>query len=184
MIFDSIPLPVWSLFLAALFLVPAAVNLFAPDRAVLAAKAFPRSRGCDWILSAMAFLWAAALVFSLPIDFLARIRVPVMVLIIVAIPLSWAWMPDLLGSRAIGGLLVLLPAPVLQIARYCDSTWRLVVIVLMYLFAVAGMVLVLYPYHLRDALSWIAARPTRIRAVGIVCALLGLLLLLLGLVVF
>ena len=184
MIFDSIPLTAWSSFLAILFLVSGGLNLLAPERAASYAKAFPRSKACDWILSAIALLWAAALVFSLPIDFLARIRVPVMALIIISIPLCWYWMPDLLGSRAIGGLLVLLPAPVLQIARFCDSSWRLVIIVLMYVFAILGMTLILYPYHLRDALSWLGAKRSRMTAVGVASVAFGLLLLLLALFVF
>ena len=184
MIFDSIPLTAWSSFLAVLFLVSGGLNLLAVDRAAALAKSFPRSKACDWILSAIAFLWAAALVYSLPFDFLVKIRVYVVLLIIISIPLSWYFMPDLLGSRAIGGLLVLLPAPILQIARFNDSSWRYVVIVLMYVFAILGMVLILNPYHLRDALSWMAAKKSRMTAVGGASAVLGLLLLLLALFAF
>lgn len=184
MIFDSISLQTWSYILGALFLVVGLLNLCASGFSMALAKSFPRSKTCDRILSTIAFLWAAILIYSLPIDFLSRFRVYVTALVILSIPLSWWLIPDLLGCRAIGGLLVMLPAPVLQIARFCDSDWRLVVIVLMYVFVLLGMTLILYPYHLRDALSWMSAKISRVEAVGAAAVALGLLLFWLGFHIF
>ena len=152
---------------AALFLLPGAWALVAPAWARRAARAFPDNRFMGWVLSAAAFGWAAALIYYTPLDFLAKVRIPLTVFLVVAIPLSWRWMPLLLAARSLGALWCLLPAPVLVAVRFAPGEGRLVTVSLMYLVAVAGMVSTFSPYLLRDALFWLADGSNgRARAVG------------------
>ena len=60
-----------------------------------------------------------------------------------------------------------------------DSGWRLVLVVLMYVYAIAGMDFVMAPYHGRDAIAWATAKPARFAAIGAVFAVVGLVVLLL-----
>ncbi len=61
---------------------------------------------------------------------------------------GWA-MDDLLAARALGAVLLLAPAPILDAARWHPSPWRLVVTVLAYAMAVKGAVLVMSPHLFR-----------------------------------
>ncbi len=179
MIFTGVSFSTWCLIIGGLNIALGIAMLAGRRWAAEVAKSFPRSAYAGAILSALAFLWAAAIVYEAPLDFIARFKLPITILLIVSIPVSWFWMTDLLAIRALGGLLVLLPAPVLVVTRFLDSGWRLVLVVLMYVYAIAGMDFVMAPYHGRDAVFWVAAKPARFTAVGVVFTVLGFVVVLL-----
>ena len=158
----------------------AAVGLFvalSPVSATSPLSRFPRAVWLGRILGALALLWAGWMLHVKPLEFLIPIQKWIWPIMVACIPLTWFSMPDLLSCRALGGLLCLLPAPVLQLARFHDSPWRLVVVVLMYMFAVVGMVLLMNPYHLRNAISWLSAKAPRQRTAGAVVAAIGVVLI-------
>lgn len=161
--------------IALVFALPGLFALAAPKAASAVARAFPRHELAGRLLSAAAFLWAAAIVWFLPLDFLERFKLPLAIAMVVAIPLSWAWMKELLAARALGALWCLLPAPVLHVARFAPGGGRLVVVTLAYVVAVCGMFVAFSPYFLRDALFWAADRPaSRMRPCGAVLLVCGL----------
>lgn len=163
---------------AALFALPGALALVAPGLARRALEAFPASALCGRVLSAVALLWAAALIYFTPLDFIAKFRVFIAIFLVVAIPLSWRWMPWLLAARSLGALWCLIPAPILVAVRFAPGGGRLVAVSLMYLMATAGMVATFSPYYLRDAFFRLArggAGP--IRCVGAAMVILGVLAL-------
>ena len=86
------------------------------------------------------------------------------------------FLDELLSARALGGLLLLIANPVLNAARWHDSAWRYVPIVLAYVWAVAGMLLVLSPYLFRRWVLPFCASDGRARLAG--AALLALAILL------
>ena len=90
------------------------------------------------------------------------------------------------GRRTIlsGGLLCLLPAPILAVAREHDSQWRLVIVIVAYIMAVKGMALVLSPYLFRKGTAFAAATDTRLRALCMAAVLAGVALVALGVLVF
>lgn len=161
-----------------IFLIPGIVALVAPKAAAQIALKFPRHKTAGRVLSAFGFIWAAAIIYFVPLDFLMKFQIPIVILLLVSIPLSWKWMPDLLAARALGGLWCLIPAPVLVASRFADGEGRLIIVSLMYLIAVAGMISTFSPYYLRDALAWVARPPVgRIRTVGIILTVFGILAL-------
>ncbi len=184
MMFSHIPFAVWTAILAALCLLPGAFALARPGLAAVVARELPRNGLLGKVLSTLAFVWAGLLLYLYPFDFVVAIKNYVPFIMLAAIPLSWYCMPRLLAARSIGGLLVLIPAPVLLASRTTDSSLRLVVVILVYAAAVYGMALIMAPYYLRDHLGWIAARPARLRAAGVLSCALGVVLLLLAVLVF
>ncbi|MGI6496724.1 MAG: hypothetical protein ACOX5G_11710 [Kiritimatiellia bacterium] len=160
------------------------VFLFAPASPEGPVARFPRNVALGRTLCALAFVWATCTLYAKPLEFLLPIQKWIWPAMLVSIPLSWAAMPDLLTCRAMGGLLCLLPAPVLAVGRFHPSPLRLVVIVFLYLLAVAGMVFLMSPHHLRIPLAWVASSPVRQRGAGAVSAVLGALFALLALGVF
>lgn len=157
------------------FVLPGIASVLFPLKTAHFLKGFPRNKLLGQILSAVALLWSAALIYFVPIDFLMRFRIYVVALILVSIPLSWKWMSDLLAARSLGGLWSLLPAPIFVASRFQDGWSHLIIIVLMYVVAVAGMVVTFSPNYLRDAFFWVAEKPgKRLRPIGVAFVILGI----------
>lgn len=140
----------------------------------------PRNRIAAYILSAIAWVWAGYAIISMGLDFMRAYQKFIPVAVLVFIPLTWAWMPNLLACRALGGLGLLFPYELLHVARVHASPWRLALVTFAYLCIVAGMFTVLYPWRLRQVLHWLAARPRALRFVSGATILWGILLLFLG----
>lgn len=174
----------WTGWLAVLALAAGLPAALAPARAATWWRRLPRSRWAGRLLSAGALLWAGWLIHDAPLEFLLPYRRWILPATVVAIPLTWLSAPELLACRAAGGLLALLPAPVLLVARSHPSPWRLAVVILMYLLAVAGMLLMMSPYHLRDWIECATRAPLRTRLAGLLLTALALLLAALALTVF
>lgn len=150
MFFENVPFQTWCFIISALLLVPGVALLAAPTLSSRLLLAFPRSRVAGILLSTAALFWGVGILYFFPLDFLMNVRKYLPFIFLAAAPLSWWFLKDLLACRSFGGLLVLLPAPVLLAARFQETAWRLVIVVLMYVFAVVGMFVILYPYLLRD----------------------------------
>jgi hypothetical protein len=174
----------WSLLLGGVLGVLGVLFLAAQAPATSLARGFARDVWTGRLLATIAWLWSGWALYTMPLEMLAPFRRWIPLLVLAAIPLSWYWMADLLSCRALGGLLVLFPCPLLQAARNEPSDLRLVVVALTYLAIIAGMWLLLYPYYLRRWLAWSADRPGRMRLVGAASAALGGILLALGFGVF
>ena len=179
MIFTDVSFTTWCWIIGLIHLLLGVAMLVGRGRTADAFKRFPRSAIAGVGLSTLAFLWAAVIIHVAPLDIIAPYKTQGVILLLFFIPASWFWMGDLLAARALGGLLCLLPAPVLLATRFLDSEWRLVMVVLMYVYAVAGMFFAGMPYLCRDAITWITARPKRFAAAGVVSLLIGLLVIIL-----
>ncbi len=146
--------------------------------------AVPRHVWLGRLLAAGAVLWCAWLVRDIELgrfeplkQWLAFIACGAYMAIIV-------FMDELLAVRALGGLLLLVPAPILAVARLHDSPWRLVVVTLCYLMAIKGMIYVLSPYKLRVWVERYAGADGHARILGAAGLLVGLFVLVLGVAVF
>ena len=173
----------WSLVLGAVLLLKGLFALGATAAAVRRAQSFARDVWIGRVLATVAWIWAGWALYTMPLEFLAPLRHWIPLAILVCIPLTWWWMADLLACRAVGGLLVLFPCPLLLAVRFHPSAWRLVLVAFAYAAVVTGMALILYPYFLRRWLDWLAVKPGRLRAAGAASLALGALFLALGLAV-
>ena len=174
----------WSLLLGALLAAKGIFVLAARPTATRLAKGFSRDVWTGRLLATVTWLWAGWALYVMPLELLMPIRTWIPLLTLAVIPLSWFWMAELLSCRAVGGLLVLFPCPLLQVARAHPSEWRLALVIFAYVSIVAGMTLILYPYYLRRWIDWTAARPVRMRAAGACTLALGALFIGLGLTLF
>jgi uncharacterized protein YjeT (DUF2065 family) len=167
---------IWVLLLGAILAGAGVAARMNPARFASALRAFPRDRRAAWLLSAAALAGAAWMARDLPSGRLAFLR-------------SWLWpiagvlwvlvnryMDELLAPRALGGLLLLAAAPLLHAVRMHASGWSRVPAGLAYLAVVAGILLVLGPYHFRRTVAPWTAAPDRLRRAGGVLAGLGLAL--------
>jgi hypothetical protein len=159
--------------------------LAAPGATRLALLAFPRNRWAAWVLTALDLAWFGWLLYHEPLwPFFDPIRPWLVVIVPGVIVLVGIFMDELLAARALGGLLLLIGGPILDAARWHPSAWRYVLIVLAYVWIVAGTVFVLSPFRVRRFFDFVTRSATRCRIGGAIRLAFGLLLLWLGWKIF
>lgn len=173
-----------SMLLGALGVAASLWQWFAPAQVRRMLDALPRHTTTAWVLTAVDLLWVAWLINQTNLGRFEYLK-PALYLVT---PLSFFllinFLDELLAVRALGGLLLLLPHPVLTIARWHPSEARLIIAGLAYVWVVVGMALVMSPHLFRRAVNRLLPN----EACGRVSATLKLAfsvgLLLLGLRVF
>ncbi len=145
---------------------------------------FPRHRLSAWVLTVVVLGWSGTLLYHGPLGFLEPYRDWLFFLIPLAIVLVGVFVDELLAVRALGGLLLLLPTPLLAAARWHPSPWRYVVIALAYMLVLKGATLVAAPYLFRLAVERWLGTDAACRRWGGVALAAGIGLLVLGAFVY
>lgn len=171
---------IWCYLLAGILLVRGLVALATPELTARSLRAFPRHKLTGYILSALVWIWATAVLYVDPIDFLAPVQRFVPIIGLACIPLSWFCLDNLLPCRAWAGAMMLFPMPLIVACRDYESAWRILPIALAYVALTAGMIVMFYPWTQRDAYTKLATSHVAIRVVGGICVLLGALLIFAG----
>ena len=174
------PLHCWCYLLGLILLSCGAAAALAPVPLSRLLNALPRNRPAALLLSTVAWIWAGYALWIMGLDILQPFKRFIPLLVLVCIPLTWFWLDNLLACRALGGILVLFPYELLHAARVHPSAWRLVVVTFAYLCIIKGMILLLYPWKMRQSIVWLTARPALLRLAGVADALLGIGLAVLG----
>jgi hypothetical protein len=156
----------------------------APSGAIQGMRAFPRSRVMGAILSVIAFAWFGWILHQTPFGRFERFRQPLYLLLPAICVLVNIFNSELLAPRALGGIMILVPAPLLAAARWHPSPWRYVVIVAAYALVIKGIALILSPYLFRRGCERIVKSDALCRAWGGLGMALALLLVVLGITVY
>jgi hypothetical protein len=77
--------------------------------------------------------------------------------------LACVFVRDFLPVRGLAILLMLLAKVALDVQRWADTDWKNVITVLAYVWVVAGVVLTVSPWWLRDWIQWLTATERRVR---------------------
>ena len=136
------------------------------------------------VLMLLATLWFVVLTGLMDLGEISNIRVQLMAVWAVAGVLLAIFVRGFLALRALGCLLLLAAALMLDAAFLALTPWRYVVTILAYVWVVAGMVLVYSPHVGRKALDWAAENTERMRVLGWPGVAVGLLLIVLGIWVY
>ena len=177
-------LAVHSLALGGLAALAGLAMAAAPQQARRAILAFPRHRLSAWVLTAGALVWTGFALHAMPMGGLSHLKRYIWPIAPVAFILLAYYLPELLAPRALGGLLLLWPTPMLDAARWHPSPWRYAITLSAYVMVVAGMMLVMTPYRLRLwSARWIET-DARLRAAGYGKLAYGLVMLALGLLAY
>jgi hypothetical protein len=174
------PLHCWCYLLGLVCVLLGASVAVAPAPLSRVLNALPRHAVAGYVLSTVAWIWASFALWTMGLDILEPFKKFIPFIALVCIPLTWLWLDNLLPCRAIGGLLCLFPYELLHAARVHPSPWRLVLVTLAYICIVKGMILLLYPWKMRQAIVWLTQRPALFRLAGALNAVLGLILIGLG----
>jgi hypothetical protein len=158
--------------------------LFAPERAKIWMTAFPRNKWAGWLLTAIALGWSVWLVMQIPLGRFDSYKPLLYGIGPIVFALIVLLMDELLAARALGGLFLIVPAPLLDAAPPHESDWRLVVTVLAYGFVIVGIALVLCPYMFRKTVAVWSRSPATCRVWGGAGMILGLIVIALALTVY
>jgi hypothetical protein len=138
---------------------------------------FPRSRPLGVLLLGLAAVWSFLLVWGMDLGEFASMRGAMLAAIAVGAVLAAVYVPEFLAVRALGMLALLAAEPLLGAAAMRPELSRLLVVVLAYLWVVAGLFWVGMPFLLRDQIQWVLAVPGRLPAAAWAGLAYGALLL-------
>ena len=160
------------------------VGVFRPELIKRFAELFPRSVVPAWILTALCCWLGAREALGMNMGFLDAYKKYIYILSPAVFVACVVYMKELLAPRALGGFLLLIAVPILQITRWHESPWRLVVVVLVYLWIVYGLVLLMSPWYFRKTYRPFMENEVLLKAAAIAKTTFGIALLLLGIFVY
>jgi hypothetical protein len=173
-----------SIILGALATAGGLVGVARPDLVKRFAELFPRSAVPAWILTALCCVLGAKEALGMNMGFLDAYKKYIYFISPAVFIASVVYMKELLAPRALGGFLLLIAVPVLQIARWHDSALRLVVVILVYLWIIYGLVLLMSPWYFRKTSSWFMENDQLFKVTAFAKTALGVVLLVLGIFVY
>ena len=160
------------------------VGVLRPDLIKRFAELFPRSTAPAWILTALCCVLGAKEALGMNVGFLDAYKKYIYVLSPAVFIASVVYMKELLAPRALGGFLLLIAVPILQITRWHESPLRIVVVILVYLWVVYGLVLLMSPWYFRKFSKPFMESDPLFKVAALAKSALGIVLLLLGIFVY
>ncbi|MEN7973595.1 MAG: hypothetical protein ABFR47_07150 [Verrucomicrobiota bacterium] len=148
------------------------------------AELFPRSVVPAWIFTALCCWLGAKEALEMNMGFLDVYKKYIYFLAPAVFVASLVYMKELLAPRALGGFLLLIAVPILQIARWHESPLRLVVVGVVYLWIVYGIVLLMSPWWFRKLYKPFLKNGPLFKVAALGKTVLGIALLLLGIFVY
>jgi hypothetical protein len=160
------------------------LGLLRPELVHRFAELFPRSQAPAWILTALCCWLGAREALDMNMGFLDAYKKYIYVIAPAVFVASVVFMKELLAPRALGGFLLLIAVPILQTARWHESAWRLVIVVIVYVWILCGITLLLSPWYFRKWYRPFLEKEALFRAGILLKIATGVLLLLLGIRVY
>jgi len=136
--------------------------IFSTPKAMDWIRDFPRSKFAAWIITAIGTTWVAWLLFQTPLAWFDKYKPALYMLAPAFFLIVVNYMDELLAPRALGGFLLLIPNPIIEVARQRG----LLLVSIAYLLVVAGIILVLSPYMFRKTMAYWIASTARCRILG------------------
>ncbi len=172
----GIPLKVMGL-LVGIWLV--ASHLFAllkPDVVKPWLLRFPRNESVGTAIVVVCFAWAFVIWSCMDLGEFFKLERTVQIVIAAMCVGVVLYVKEFLAVRALGFLLILAAAPMLESAFLKEPSTRLLLVVFAYAIAVAGMFWVGMPYLLRDLIKWILEKENRYKIGAVAGAIYGLVM--------
>jgi hypothetical protein len=155
-----------------------------PVEAGAAFRKFPRSEAWGYLLMAIGAGWFLYRLNQEAIaEFAAYKSYMLMGFGAVAVAACF-FVQDFLAVRGLSITLLMLSAFVLSKTRFVDTPWRLVLVVIAYMWIVAAMWWMISPWRLRDIINWSTATPEKTRKLASVRLAVAVLVIILGFTVY
>lgn len=157
----SIPLKETGLVLGALLLLAHLGFWMGGEKSLSFVKTFPRHRIWGIALLLVDSIWGYFLVKHMDMGEFYHWRQWLVILVPVTFVLVSVFVLEFLAVRALGALMLMAAAPVLQAAFLQPQTSRLLLPILAYAWIIAGMFFVGMPYLMRDWINWVSQNKAR-----------------------
>ncbi len=168
------PLAITSLILGLALTIAGLFAIIKPANSISFLSGLPRNVWLGRLFTAVALIWAAILTYREHFEIVDKNIWLLYLVTPIVIWLTIKYVDELLCARAIGGILCILPAPMLDAAFIENSPTRLFVTFFAYLMAICGMVLIWSPYLMRKALAPCIKNKSSILKCGTITLLAGL----------
>ena len=163
---------------------PQIYGLLKPAQFAAAARKFPRSEPCGYVLMALGTIWFLWNLKGEAISDFSSLK-PIMYCGFgLAGLLTCIYVSDFLAVRGLAITLLLLAKVMLDTQRLAESDWRLVIAIWAYAWIVAGIWFTISPWRLRDIIYWMTASEQRVRVTSAIRLAFALFVVILGLTVF
>lgn len=147
-------------------------------------RALPRSRTAGIVLCTAAAAWALWLAATMDLGEFTPNRTLICGVVLAGAVMVPLFAEEFLAVRALGILALLAAEPLLGAAFLQPQESRLLLVVLAYAWAIAGLLVVGAPYLMRDAVQWITAAPGRFLAFAWAGVAYGVVLIAVSLLFF
>ena len=145
-------------------------------------QSFPRNYFWGVVLLSVGFGWGMMALSYMDMGEFFFLRSYMLTIVPIAFVLVLLYVREFLAVRALGCLMLLVAGIVLEAAYLQPQTSRLLLPVLAYVWIIAGMFFVGMPYTMRDAVTWVIAKPIRWTASVLAGLVYGALVLLVAVV--
>ncbi|MDF2376803.1 MAG: hypothetical protein P1U81_11210 [Verrucomicrobiales bacterium] len=135
--------------------------LLKPDLVKTQLKAFPRNEKAGVPMVIVGFAWALILWSGMDLGEFFKIEKSVQAIIIGVCVGVIIYVKEFIAVRALGFLMILAAAPILDAAFLKDPQSRLLLVAFAYAIALKGMFWVGMPYLMRDQINWLLAERKR-----------------------
>lgn len=160
------------------------IGIVKPELISRFAELFPRSVVPGWIFTALCCWLGTKEALAMNMGFLDAYKQYIYIISPVVFIASVVYLKELLAPRALGGFLLLIAVPILQVSRWHESAWRLVMVVLVYLWIIYGLLLLLSPWWFRKTYQPFLANKALFKATAYGKTVFGIVLMLLGIFVY
>lgn len=145
---------------------------------------FHRNLYLGYFILTLATIWTVGLVATMDLMEYSHLRYLFIAIFIGLAGLTARFLPDFLSVRSLGVLLLLGANVLLDAAFLRDELSRLVITITAYIYVIIGIFLVGMPYLWRDFIAWFYNKEPRAK-IGLSAGILfGVILLLLGFLVY
>ncbi len=163
---------------------PQIYGLMKPAQFAAAARKFPRSEPCGYVLMLVGTVWFLWNLQGEAISDFSSLKPIMYAGFGLAGVLTCIYVSDFLAVRGLAVVLLLLSKVMLDTQRNIDSDWRIVIAVWAYVWIVAGIWFTISPWRLRDLIHWMTADEHRVRVTSALRLAFALFVAILGLTVF
>ncbi|MEM7601042.1 MAG: hypothetical protein AAF357_06455 [Verrucomicrobiota bacterium] len=157
----GIPLKAMGIVIGLWLILSHGLALLKPDQVKAQLKAFPRNEKIGIPLVIIGFAWAFILWSCMDLGEFFKIERPVQAVIIGICVGVIIYVKEFIAVRALGFLMILAAAPILDSAFLKEPQSRLLLVAFAYAIALKGMFWVGMPYLMRDQINWVLAGKKR-----------------------
>ncbi len=122
---------------------------------------FPRNENIGMAMVVAAFVWSFIIWSCMDLGEFFKIERPVQLVLVAGCIGVITYVKEFLAVRALGFLMILAAAPILESAFLEEPRTRLLIVAFAYVIALKGMFWVGMPYLMRDGIKWTLAEEPR-----------------------